>query len=70
VESASKPLSNDGIRKEREKKNIPEGKTDKNEKPHYGLKEHLSVNVKYRFILATTITLSSEHDRKYLPWLG
>jgi hypothetical protein len=60
VESASKPLSNDEIRKEREKKETPEGKLDKNgnplkfsrkvksdwtiknDKPHYGLKEHAS----------------------------
>jgi transposase, IS5 family len=68
VESASKPLSNDEIRKEREKKETPDGKVDKNgnalkfsrdlesdwtvknDKPHYGLKEHASVDVENGFI--------------------
>ena len=35
----------------------------KNEKPHYGLKEHASVDVQYGFILATT-----HNDSKYLPY--
>lgn len=87
VESASKPLSNDEIRKEREKRDTPEGKLDKNgkalkfsrdlesdwtvknDKPHYGLKEHASVDVENGFILATTMTPASVHDTNYLPYL-
>ena len=87
VKSASKPMSNDELRKEKEKRNTPEGQVDKkgrplkfsrdlesdwtvrNEEPHYGLKEHASVDIKNGFILATTITPSSEHDTNYLPYL-
>ena len=43
--------------------------TVKNDKPHYGLKEHASVDVNSGFILATTLTPASEHDSKYLPYL-
>jgi IS5 family transposase len=43
--------------------------TIKNDKPHYGLKEHASVDVESGFILATTLTPASEHDSKYLPYL-
>jgi len=88
VKSASKPLSNDGIRKEKEKRDRPEGKLDKdgnvlkfsrdlesdwtvkNDVPHYGLKEHASVDVENGFILATTLTPASDHDSKYLPYLA
>jgi IS5 family transposase len=41
----------------------------KNDEPHYGLKEHASVDVKSGFILATILTPASEHDSKYLPYL-
>jgi len=41
--------------------------TIKNDKPHYGLKEHASVDVHSGFVLATTLTPVSEHDSKYLP---
>ena len=86
VKSASRPLSNDGIKEEREKRNSVDGKVDKNgnplkfcrdmesdwtiknDKPHYGLKEHSSVDVNNGFILATTLTPASEHDSKYLPY--
>jgi IS5 family transposase len=44
--------------------------TVKNDKPHYGLKEHSSVDVKGGFVLATTLTPASEHDSKYLPYLS
>jgi IS5 family transposase len=44
--------------------------TVKNEKPHYGLKEHTSVDVKNGFVLATTITPASIHDTNYLPYLA
>ena len=87
VKSASKPLSNDGLREAREKRNTPEGQVDKkgrplkfsrdlesnwtvkNDKPHYGLKEHASVDVENGFILATTMSPSSIHDTNYLPYL-
>jgi len=88
VRSASKPLSNDEIKKEREKRNTSEGRLDKNgnsmkfnrdmesdwtiknEKPHYGLKEHASVDVDSGLVLATTMTPASDHDSKYLPYLA
>ena len=41
----------------------------KNDKPHYGLKEHASVDVDNGFILATTLTPASESDSVYLPYL-
>ena len=43
--------------------------TIKNDTPHYGLKEHASVDVKSGFVLATTLTPASEHDSPYLPYL-
>jgi IS5 family transposase len=87
VKSASKPMSNDRIREEKEKGGSSEGRFDKNgnvlkfsrdlesdwtvknEVPHYGLKEHASVDVKSGFVLATILTPASEHDSKYLPYL-
>ena len=86
VQSASHPISNDEIKKLREKRQTPEGKVDKNGKPikfsrdaesdwvvqkddpHYGLKEHASVDVDNGFILATTMTPASFHDSPYLPY--
>ena len=77
LKSASKPLSNDGMKKLKEKRSTAEGQLDKNgnltkfsrdiesdwtvknEKPHYGLKEHASVDVKNGFVLATTLTPAS-----------
>ena len=47
---------------------IPRGEV-KNEEPHYGLKEHASVDVNSGFILATTLTPASIHDTNYLPYL-
>jgi IS5 family transposase len=87
VKSASRPMSNDDLKKLKENRNTPEGKVDKNsnplkysrdlesdwtiknDTPHYGLKEHASVDVHSGFILATTLTPASEHDSKYLPYL-
>jgi len=87
VKSASRPMSNEGLKKLKETRNTPEGRLDKNGKPlkftrdlesdwtikndtpHYGLKEHTSVDVQSGFILATTLTPASEHDSKYLPYL-
>lgn len=86
VQSASRPISNDDIHKNREKRNSPEGKLDKNgnplkfhrdlesdwvvqnDTPHYGLKEHTSVDVNNGFVLAAMVTPSSHHDSPYLPW--
>jgi IS5 family transposase len=88
VKSASRPISNDEIKKQRDNRKGPEGKSDKNgnalkfsrdiesdwvvknEKPHYGLKEHTSVDVNNGFILATTLTPASIHDTNYLPYLA
>ena len=36
--------------------------------PHYGLKEHASVDTNHGFVLATTITPASVNDTKYLPY--
>jgi len=41
-------------------------KDEKN--PHYGLKEHASVDVNHGFVLATTLTPASESDTRYLPY--
>lgn len=86
VQSASHPISNDEIKKQREKRETPEGKTDKNgnnlkfsrdldsdwvvknSKPHYGLKEHASVDTNHGFVLATALTPSSVNDSIYLPY--
>ena len=42
--------------------------TVKNDKPHYGLKEHASVDIYHGLILATTLTSSSVNDTTYLPY--
>jgi IS5 family transposase len=88
VKSASRPISNDEIKKQKEKRNVSEGEVDKNgntlkfsrdlesdwtvknDVPHYGLKEHASVDVNNGFVLATTLTPASDHDSKYLPYLA
>jgi len=43
--------------------------TIKNDEAHFGLKEHTSVDTKNGFILATTLSPSSHHDSKYLPYV-
>jgi IS5 family transposase len=86
VQSASHPISNKEIQEQREKRETPEGKIDKNgnnlkfsrdldsnwvvknNKPHYGLKEHASVDTSYGFVLATELTPSSVNDSIYLPY--
>ena len=88
VKSASRPMSNDDLKKLKEKRSTPEGQLDKkgrplkfsrdlesdwtvkNDEPHYGLKEHASVDTKNGFILATTMTPASIHDTNYLPYLA
>ncbi len=42
--------------------------TVKNNEPHYGLKEHASVDVHHGFILATTLTPSSVNDTNLLQY--
>jgi IS5 family transposase len=42
--------------------------TVKNDKPHYGLKEHASVDVNHGFILAATLTPASVNDTNYLEY--
>lgn len=42
--------------------------TVKNDKPHYGLKEHASVDVNHGFILATTMTPAFVNDTNYLSY--
>ena len=87
VKSASKPLSNDELRKVKDKRDTAEGKLDKNgnplkfsrntesnwvvknDKPHYGLEEHASVDVNSGFILASTLTPASVNDTNYLPYI-
>jgi IS5 family transposase len=85
VQSASHPISNEEIQKQREKRETPEGKLDKNgnllkfsrdldsdwiiknEKPHYGLKEHASVDTNHGLVLSTDLTPASVSDTIYLP---
>jgi len=40
----------------------------KNDKPHYGLKEHASIDINHGFILATTLTPASVNDTNYLSY--
>ena len=42
--------------------------TIKNKTPHYGLKEHTSVDTKHGFVLATTLTPASVNDTNYLSY--
>ena len=39
-----------------------------NDDPHYGLKEHASVDTNHGFILATTMTPASVNDTNLLPY--
>jgi IS5 family transposase len=41
----------------------------KNETPHYGLKEHASVDVRSGLALATAMTPASVHDSTYFTYL-
>ena len=42
--------------------------TIKNDTPHYGLKEHASVDTNHGFILTTTMTPASVNDTNYLAY--
>jgi len=86
VQSASKPISNEQMKRLKEKKQTSEGRLDKNgkslkfsrdlesdwtvknDKPHYGLKEHTSVDINNGFILATTVSPASVHDTNYFQY--
>ena len=86
VQSASHPISKEELKKQREKRETPEGKLDKdgkplkfsrdhesdwtikNDKPHYGLKEHAAVDTSNGFVLATELTPASVSDSIYLPY--
>ena len=41
--------------------------TVKTDEPHYGIKEHASVDTRYGFVLCTHVTPASHQDSKYLP---
>jgi len=82
VRSASRPISNKEI-KERKRNSTRTDKngnplkfsrdlesdwTIKNDTPHYGLKEHTSVDTNHGFVLATTMTPASVNDTNYIPY--
>jgi IS5 family transposase len=85
VQSASHPISKEKLKEEKQQRETPTGKLDKNgntlkfsrdlesdwtvknDVPHFGLKEHASVDTRYGFVLATEITPASHHDSPYLP---
>jgi len=85
VKSASRPISTEKLKEEKQKRETPEGKVDKmgkplkysrdldsdwtvkNDVPHFGLKEHASVDTRHGFVLATEITPASHNDSPYLP---
>jgi IS5 family transposase len=86
VKSASHPISKEKLEEEKQKRETPAGKLDKNgntlkfsrdiesdwtiknDVPHFGLKEHASVDTNYGFVLATEMTPASHHDSPYLPF--
>ena len=49
-------------------RDLESGWVVQNDKPHYGLKEHASVDIKHGFILATTMTPASVNDTNYLSY--
>jgi IS5 family transposase len=83
VKSASHPISKEKLEEEKQKRetgkldrngnilkfsrNIESDWTIKNDGPHFGLKEHASVDTRYGFVPATEITPASHHDSPYLP---
>jgi IS5 family transposase len=82
VRSASRPISNKEIKERKLNKSQTDnnGKplkfsrdlesdwTIKNDTPHYGLKEHTSVDTNHGFVLATTVTPASVNDTHYIPY--
>jgi IS5 family transposase len=83
VKSASHPISKEKLEEEKQKRetgkldrngnilkfsrDIESDWTIKNDVPHFGLKEHASVDTRYGFVPATEITPASHHDSPYLP---
>jgi IS5 family transposase len=83
VKSASHPISKEKLEEEKQKRetgkldrngnilkfsrDIESDWTIKNDGPHFGLKEHASVDTRYGFVPATEITPASHHDSPYLP---
>jgi len=47
-------------------RDVESGWTVKNDKPHFGMKEHAAVDVKSGLVLSTIISKASEHDANYL----
>ena len=86
IESASRPVSTEELKRYRENRSKPEGRVDRNGKPlkfcrdmdsdwtvkndvpHYGLKEHSSVDADNGLVLATEVTPASHNDSPYLPY--
>ena len=82
VRSASRPISNREIKERKLNKSLTDknGKplkfsrdlesdwTIKDDTPHYGLKEHTSVDTNHGFVLATTMTPASVNDTTYIPY--
>ncbi|MBW2646624.1 MAG: transposase, partial [Deltaproteobacteria bacterium] len=84
VKSASRPISNKEIKKQKKdtpkgkldkkgksvkfSRDMESDWTIKNDKAHYGLKEHASIDVNHGFILSTTLTPASVSDSIYLPY--
>jgi len=50
------------------KRDIESDWTVKNDKPHYGIKEHASVETKHGFVLAVELSPASVNDSIYLPY--
>jgi IS5 family transposase len=85
VRSASSPLSKEKIgkvRQERQRKEHDGRKepvkfsrdmesdwTVKNDVPHYGMKEHASIDVKSGLVLTTVLSRASEHDTNYFQYV-
>ena len=78
VESASKPISNEKSKELQKQKNLNKPAkfsrdlesdwTKKNDKLHYGLKEHTAVDTQNGFVLSTTISPASHHDYNYFVY--
>jgi tRNA-binding EMAP/Myf-like protein len=61
-------VSNKKIEDLKAKRESPEGKLDKNGQHYYGLKEQISVDATYGFVLATVLSKASVHETNYLAY--
>jgi transposase, IS5 family len=79
VKSVSKPISNDKSKALKESISTNRNKskftrdldsdwTRKNDKLHYGLKEHAAVDIKNGFVLSTTLSPASHNDYNYFSY--